>query len=126
MNKPERELTTAEEQVMQGLWARSNATVAELLEGFPEPRPAYNTVSTIVRILLKKGFVRHESEGRGHRYFPLISKAEYSKFHMRHFVNRFFSGNFSQLVSFFAKQDDLSVEEIEQLLKELKKEDDGE
>lgn len=72
-----RELTRAEEQVMQILWIIKKGFVKDILERIDEPKPAYNTVSTIVRILQEKGFVSHKAYGRTHEYFPIISKSDY-------------------------------------------------
>ncbi|MCU0408445.1 MAG: BlaI/MecI/CopY family transcriptional regulator [Bacteroidales bacterium] len=112
-----RELTRAEEQVMQVLWRLDRAFVKDILEHFEEPRPAYNTVSTIVRILQDKGFVSHKAYGRTHEYFPLISKDEYSKSHLTNFVNDYFSNSFESMVSFFAKEKRISVKEMEEIMK---------
>ena len=116
-----KELTKAEDEVMQVLWKLESAFVKEIIDQFPEPKPAYNTVSTIVRILEQKGFVSHESHSRSHKYFPRISKDDYTKSFMNGFVQRYFSGSYQQMVSFFTKEDDLSLQELEQLLEELKK-----
>jgi predicted transcriptional regulator len=116
-----KELTKAEEEVMQQLWKLEKAFVKEIIKEMPEPRPAYNTVSTIIRILQQKGFVDHEAVGKSHRYFPLIEKEEYSRRFMKGFVSRFFSGSYSEMVSFFAKEKDMSVKELEQVLEHLKK-----
>ena len=85
-----KELTKAEEQVMQLLWKKEKAFVKELIEQMPDPKPAYNTVSTIVRILEKKGFVAYEAFGKTHRYFPLISKKEYTRKYMKNFMKGYF------------------------------------
>mgnify|MGYP001070892495 CR=1 FL=1 len=114
-------LTKAEEQVMTVLWKLEKAFVKELLQEFPEPKPAYNTISTIVRILQTKGFVDHESFGKSHRYFPLISKDEYSSFSLREIMTRHFSGSASNLLSFFAKEEQVDPNELEELLAELKR-----
>jgi len=114
-------LTQAEEEVMQVLWDKEKAFVKELIEAFPAPKPAYNTVSTIVRILEKKGFVTYEAYGKSHQYRPVISKEEYSRKYLNRFVNNYFSGSYQQLVSFFTKQDEMSVNDLESLLEELKK-----
>jgi predicted transcriptional regulator len=114
-------LTQAEEEIMQILWDKEQAFVRDIVEAFPEPRPAYNTVSTIVRILDKKGFVTHEAFGKSHRYRPTISKDEYSRKYLNRFVDKYFSGSYRQLVSFFAKGDQMSVQDLEKLLDELKK-----
>ena len=115
-----KELTKAEEEIMQVLWTLDKAFVKEIIEVLPEPKPAYNTVSTIVRILENKAFVGHEAFGKSHRYYPMISKDEYSKKFMRGFVSKYFSGSYSQLVSFFAKEKDMSLAELEEVLKQLK------
>ena len=112
-----RELTRAEEQVMQVLWKIEKGFVKEILEHFDDPRPAYNTVSTIVRILQDKGFVDHKAYGRTHEYFPTVSKDEYSKSHLTNFVNDYFSNSFRELVSFFAKEKSISVKEMGDIMK---------
>jgi BlaI family penicillinase repressor len=112
-----RELTRAEEQVMQVLWKIKKGFVKEILEYFDEPKPAYNTVSTIVRILQDKGFVNHKAYGRTHEYFPVVSKNEYSKIHLSTFVNDYFSNSFEKMVSFFARENSISVKEMEEIMK---------
>ncbi|TDN98981.1 BlaI/MecI/CopY family transcriptional regulator [Sunxiuqinia elliptica] len=114
-----KELTKAEEQVMQLLWKKEKAFVKELIEMMPEPKPAYNTVSTIVRILEKKGFVAYEAFGKTHRYFPLISKKEYTRRYMKSFMKGYFSNSFKEMVSFFAREDNMSIADLEELLKEV-------
>ena len=117
-----KELTRAEEEIMQVLWDLDGGFVKDVIQQMPEPKPAYNTVSTIIRILDQKGFVDHESVGKSHRYFPVVTKEEYSKTFMKGFVSRFFSGSYKEMVSFFADQKDMSVQELESLLDEIKKE----
>jgi predicted transcriptional regulator len=112
-----RELTRAEEEVMQVLWKLKKGFVKDILELFKEPKPAYNTVSTIVRILQDKGFVDHKAYGRTHEYFPVVSKDEYSKAHMKYFINDYFSNSFEKMVSFFAKEKSLSIKEMEEIMK---------
>ena len=112
-----RELTRAEEQVMHVLWKLKKGFVKDVLEHFDEPKPAYNTVSTIIRILQDKGFVDHKAYGRTHEYFPLISKSDYSKTHLNNFVNDYFSNSFGKMVSFFAKEKGISVKEMEEIMK---------
>ncbi len=114
-------LTTAEEEVMQHLWKLEEATVGQLVEMYLEPRPAYNTVSTIVRILETKGFIDHSKQGRGYLYHPTIEKDEYSKATVRRLAGNYFKGSFKSMVSFFMQQNDLTVNELEELLDELKK-----
>ena len=116
-----KELTRAEEEIMQVLWELESAFVKDIIDQLPEPKPAYNTVSTIVRILQDKGFVDHETHGKSHKYHPLMSKEEYTRSLMKGVVGRYFSGSYRQMVSFFTKEDNLSLQDLEQLLKELKK-----
>jgi BlaI family penicillinase repressor len=116
------ELTKAEEQVMQELWKLEKAFVKEIIAELPEPKPAYNTISTIVRILERKGFVAHEAFGKTHRYYPLISKKTYTKRFMKGFLNNYFSSSMKNLVSFFAKDKSLSISEMEELKSMLEEE----
>lgn len=118
-----KELTKAEDEIMQVLWELDSAFVKDIITKLPEPKPAYNTVSTFVRILQQKGFVGHEIHGKAHKYHPLITKDAYTKSFINGFVKRYFSGSYQQMVSFFTNEDDLSLNELEQLLKELKDKD---
>ena len=113
------ELTRAELEVMQILWRKGRGVVHDFLEEFEEPRPAYNTVSTIVRILEKKGFVDHKAYGKTHEYFPTVSKEEYTSRYMKRVLNNFFDGSLSRLVSFFSDNKSISVEETDEILKML-------
>ncbi|WP_347840966.1 BlaI/MecI/CopY family transcriptional regulator [uncultured Draconibacterium sp.] len=116
-----KELTKAEEQVMQLLWKREQAFVKDLIEDMPAPKPAYNTVSTIVRILEKKGFIGHNAYGKTHEYFPLISRKEYTRSFMKNFMRNYFSGSFQEMVSFFAKEDNMSLSELDELMEDVKR-----
>ena len=118
-----KQLTKAEEEVMHILWQLQKCNVASIIEELPEPKPAYNTVSTIVRILESKGFVDHEQEGRGHIYFPLVKKSDYSNQSINKLVDNYFQGSFKSMVSFFMKKNDMSLSELESVLKEIKKAD---
>lgn len=118
-----KDLTKAEEQIMQILWKLEKGFVNDILESFPEPRPAYNTVSTIVRILEKKGFVGHEALGKTHRYYPLVSKKEYTKSFLNRMIKNYFGNSYKDAVSFFAKEENISLEDIEEIRKELSEED---
>jgi len=125
-----KELTKAEEQVMQVLWNLKKGFVNGILDQFPEPKPAYNTISTIVRILVKKRFVKFKAYGKTHEYFPAITKKEYSHFYLKNFVGNYFDGSFQELVSFFAKENNLNVSELEELMSHVQqdikdKTDDG-
>ena len=110
-----KELTKAEEQIMQVLWKLQKARVQAVIDELEPPKPAYNTVSTIVRILEKKGFVGHESKGRAHLYFPLISRDNYRKFALDNLVRSYFSGSLSNLVSFFTQKKNLSHRELQSI-----------
>lgn len=112
-----KELTKAEEQVMQILWKIEKGFVKEIVELFPDPKPAYNTVSTIVRILEKKGFVSYEAFGKTHRYYPLVSRDEYKRSFFDNFLDNYFSGSFKNMVSFFTKDKNLSVNDLDEIKK---------
>jgi BlaI family penicillinase repressor len=116
-----KELTKAEEQIMQELWNLEKAFVKDIVDKFPEPKPAYNTVSTIIRILEKKGFVDHYAYGKTHQYFPLISKTDYTKSYFKNFLSGYFSNSFQEMVSFFAKEDKMSLSQLEEIIKEAGK-----
>lgn len=117
-----KELTKAEEQVMQILWEQEKTNVNSIVEAFPEPKPAYNTVSTIVRILEKKGFVDHEPIGKGYNYFALIQKKEYTEKFLRKFIANYFDGSFANLVSFFVKENSMDISDVESIMKDIKQE----
>ena len=116
-----KQLTKAEEEVMQILWQLEKCNVASIIAELPKPKPAYNTVSTIVRILESKGFVDHEAEGRGFLYFPLVKKSDYSNQSINKLVDGYFQGSFKSMVSFFMKKNDMSLSELESVLQEIKK-----
>ena len=119
-----KQLTKAEEEVMQLLWHLKKANVAALINELPEPKPAYNTVSTIVRILEDKGFVDHEKVGKGHVYFPVVKKSEYSNQSINKLVDGYFQGSFQSMVSFFVKKNDISMNELEDILNKIKEEEE--
>jgi BlaI family transcriptional regulator, penicillinase repressor len=115
-----KELTKAEEEIMQILWKIDKGFVKDIIEQMPEPRPAYNTVSTIVRILEKKGFVGYNAFGKTHEYFPLVAEDKYKSFFLKNFMSGYFGGSFEKLVSFFAKDNNLDVKELDQLMRHVK------
>jgi predicted transcriptional regulator len=117
-----KELTRAEEQLMHILWDKNNAFVNDLLEALPEPKPAYNTVSTVIRLLEKKGFVSHKAYGNTHQYFPIISKKEYTDLTCKTLLQGYFSNSFEKMVSFFAKEEKLSVKEMEEIKRIMEEE----
>ncbi len=116
-----KQLTKAEEDIMQSLWDLGEGNVAAIVDQFPEPKPAYNTVSTIVRILESKSFVDYRKEGRGHIYYPTVQKSEYSNQSINKLVDGYFQGSFKSMVSFFMKKNDISVNELETILKDINK-----
>lgn len=116
-----KELTKAEEQIMQLLWEQEKAFVKDIVEQIPEPKPAYNTVSTIIRILEKKGFVGYKAYGKTHEYFPLVSRKDYTRSFMKNFMRNYFSGSFQEMVSFFAKEDNMSLAELDELMEDVKR-----
>ncbi len=120
-----KELTKGEEQIMQILWKIKKGFVHDILEHFSQPKPAYNTVSTIVRILEKKGFVGHKAYGKSHEYFPLVSKKDYTRSFFRYFMKNYFSNSPREFASFFAKNEKLDAKELEEILKMMNKEDDN-
>ena len=117
-----KQLTKAEEEIMQILWELKHANVKDIIATIPEPKPAYNTVSTIVRILENKGFVDYEKQGKGHIYFPIIQKQDYSNQSINNLVDNYFQGSFKSMVSFFVKENNVSINELEAILKEIDKE----
>ena len=112
-----KELTKAEEQVMQLLWQLKEAMVKDIIERMAEPKPAYNTVSTVVRVLENKGFIDHKAYGNSHVYFPLISEAAYKKFTFDKMMGNYFSNSYESLVSFIAHEKKLSIQELDELTK---------
>lgn len=116
-----KELTKAEEQIMQVLWDLKKGFVKEVIDQLPEPRPAYNTVSTIIRILETKGFIDHEAFGKSHRYFPLISFEEYKSFATEKLLSGYFDNSVENMFSFFVKEKKLDLKEADEILKLIEK-----
>ena len=112
-----RTLTRAEEEIMRILWQLKKAYVKDIIAEMPEPKPAYNTVSTIIRILEKKGVVSYKAYGKTHEYFPLITEDEYKRFEMKQLIGNYFEGSLPNLVSFFVKDHDLQPDEMDEILK---------
>lgn len=115
-------LTKAEEQVMQILWKTEGGVVRDLLAEMPQPRPAYNTVSTIVRILERKGFVAHKAYGKVHYYYPVVAKKDYSRNFFRHFFRKYFNSSPKRLMTFFSREEDVSLEDLEEMQRILDEE----
>ncbi|HIZ88058.1 MAG TPA: BlaI/MecI/CopY family transcriptional regulator [Candidatus Coprenecus pullistercoris] len=114
------ELTRAELEIMQVIWKKGKVLVHGILDEMPEPKPAYNTVSTIVRILESKGFVSHKAYGRTYEYFPLVGKEEYTGAYMRTVLDNFFDGSVSRMVNFFSSRQSITTEETDEILRILK------
>ena len=114
-------LTKAEEEVMQVLWRLGKSLLREITNDMPEPKPHQNTVATVLKILVEKEFVGIEVIGRMHQYYALVNKDIYSKGRVKSLVKRYYEGSFSNIVSSMVKENNLSIEELELLLKKLKK-----
>ena len=114
-------LTRAEEQIMKVLWSLGSGLLMEIVEAMPEPKSHKNTVATILKTMVDKGFVRIETMGRIHRYHPAISKEAYSGESLTSMTRSYFDGSFSNVVSFLVDEKKLSVKELELLLQQLKK-----
>jgi len=113
------ELTRAEEQIMQILWDLDGGFVKDIVERFDEPKPAYTTVSTIIRILEKKKIVGYQAYGRTHRYIPLISREDYASQSANNLIKNYFSGSVEELVSHFVREKNISAQELEKILKDM-------
>jgi len=116
-----KQLTKAEEQIMQVLWNLKLGSVKEIIEQLPTPKPAYNTVSTIVRILENKKFVDHKIFGKGYKYYPKVKKETYSNQRLNKLVDGYFGGSFESMVSFFVKKNDVDLKELESIMNEINK-----
>lgn len=116
-----RELTKAEEEIMQQLWTLEKAFVKDVIARLPEPKPAYNTVSTIIRILEQKGFVDHLAYGKTYEYFPLVSKNQYRKFASNKLMQSYFNGSVGQMVSYFVEEQKIDIKEADELMKLIEK-----
>ncbi|WP_026897651.1 BlaI/MecI/CopY family transcriptional regulator [Daejeonella oryzae] len=116
-----KDLTRAEEQVIQVLWKLKKAFVKEIIDELPEPKPAYNTVSTIIRILETKGFVAHEAFGKSHRYYPLISMEDYKSFATGKLLTNYFGNSVESMFSFFVKEEKIDLKEADEILKLIEK-----
>lgn len=116
------ELTKAEEEIMHVVWQLKNCFVKEIIEQLPEPKPAYNTVSTIVRILERKKFVSYKAFGKTHQYFPIVNKEDYTKFKTNNLLSSYFGGSAEKMMSFFIKEKKIDLKQMDELLKSIKNE----
>ena len=114
-----KELTKAEEQVMQYLWEIEKGFLKDVVDQFPNPKPAYTTISTVVRVLVNKGFIGFKTYGKSNEYYPAISKKDYTRSFFKGITKSFFNNSASKLVSFFTSENDLSLSELELLKKQL-------
>lgn len=115
-------LTKAEEQVMHIIWSLKEAVVKDVIEMFDEPKPAYTTVATVLRVLEKKGFVDHKTIGNTHLFFPIVSKKDYTRLEFKSLLEDYFQGSFPKLATFFARENNLSISELEDMLKQTEAE----
>lgn len=111
-----KELTKAEEQVMQVLWELKQGFVKDLIPHFPDPKPAYNTVSTIIRILEKKGVVSYKSYGKSHQYYPTISREDYRSEQFSSLMKNYFNNSMKQVLSHFSKSGDIKLNEVDEMI----------
>jgi predicted transcriptional regulator len=111
------QLSKAEEQLMQYLWKRKKAFFKDLLEDFPEPKPATTTVATLLKRIYDKGFITYTLFGKSREYAPLIKKTDYFSKHVNSLIKNFFNDSTSQFASFFTKETNLSTAQLEDLKK---------
>jgi len=115
-----KDLTKAEEQLMQIIWQLEKCFVKEVMDFLPEPKPAYNTVSTIIRILETKGFLAHHAFGKAHQYYPLISKEDYKRHATEKLLDNYFENSVESMFSFFVKEEKLDLSDVDEILKMIK------
>ena len=117
-----KEITKAQEDILKALWDIDEGAVSDVLDSLPEPKPAYNTVATVIKVLEKKEYVSHKTYGKTNVYFPLVSKKDYAQYILKDTVKGLFNGSLNQMVSSFVKNKDLSIHELEELKKMLENE----
>ena len=110
-----KELTKAEQQVMQYLWELKKGFLKDIVESFPEPRPAYTTISTVIRVLVKKGFIDYKTYGKVNEYYPKIARMEYFNSQMNSMISHHFGGSVVDFASFFTAQEDMNLSELEEI-----------
>jgi predicted transcriptional regulator len=113
-------LAKREEQIMQACWHLGKAFIKDIIAELPDPKPHYNSVATMVRILEEKGFLDHEALGNTFRYYPVISKEQYQKHAFDDIVRQYFNNSYSRMLAFFAKEQKISREEIDEILEIIK------
>ncbi|KPK81596.1 MAG: hypothetical protein AMS27_15360 [Bacteroides sp. SM23_62_1] len=117
-----REITKAQEDILKALWAVGDGAVTDVIEKLPEPRPAYNTVATVLKVLEKKGYISHKVYGKTHVYYPVISRREYAQFILKNKIGGLLDDSLNQIVTFFVKNKNISLQELEELKGTLEKE----
>ena len=115
-------LTKAEEEIMLILWKLGESTIRDVMTQLSEPHTPYTTVSTVVRVLEKKEFVGHKAVGTTYLYYPLVQKKDYLKGYLSGIVSNYFDGSFSRMAAFFAKENDLDMEELHELITDIESE----
>lgn len=110
-----KEITKAQEEILRTLWEVGEGVVTDVIDRLPEPKPAYNTVSTVIKVLEKKGYVSHKVYGKTHVYYPIVSREEYARNTIKSTFNELFNNSLNQVVSFFVKEDKVSLNELEAL-----------
>ncbi len=113
-------LTNREEEIMELFWQKGPSYVKEIVDELPEPKPHYNTISTIVRGLEEKGFVGHEQFGNTHRYAAIITREEFSRYTLKSMVGKYFNKSYASVVSMFVEEEKISLEEIKELINQAK------
>jgi predicted transcriptional regulator len=121
-----KQLTKAEEQVMQHLWSLQEAVVKDIVDRFEEPKPAYTTVATVLKVLEKKNFVDHKTVGNTHLFFPLVTRRDYTRLQFKSLLEDYFQGSFPKLATFFAQENNLTVSDLEEILKAAENESGNE
>ena len=116
-------LAKREEEIMQALWKLGKAFVKEIVAELPVPQPHYNTIATMVRSLQEKGFVGHKKYGNTYQFYPLISKEEYQKHAVKDLLTKYFDNSYKNMVTFFAKEENIQADELEDILKMIKDQD---
>jgi len=114
-------LTNKEEEIMRVLWKLKQAFVKEVVAELPEPKPHYNTISTVIRNMEEKGFIGHNAFGKTHQYYPIVSKEAYKKTFMHKTIQHYFEDSYKNVVSFFAKEDKISVSELKEIISIIEK-----
>jgi len=112
-----KKLTNAEEEVMQILWDLGHGFVKDVIDRMPDPKPPYNTVSTVIRVLEKKKFISHRQYGNTYEYYPVVSREDYAKVHLNGFLSDYFQNSFPKMAAFFARENNLSMKDLEEIMR---------